>query len=657
MNEYPETEQNKPKPAVDALGASLRAEFEEIQSLRLLYEERWIKDLRQYKGVYDPEVLERIGKNRSKVFMRATKVKCDTIKARLMDLLFPANGEKNWGIQPTPEPTIHPMMIDRKAAELVEQGMSPENVDVDAIVRGMAKECSDKMSREIADQLMEAPDRPSYRGACGDMIAQTLRYGTGVFKGPLVEQRVRGRYEIDERGNWVLQKNHTDADYRPYYEFVPIWNIYPDMSVADPRRVQFVWQEHLMSAQELADLSRMPNFDKEAIREYILAHKSGDADPKIFETNLRTISDLECSPPDMKGKFRVHERWGYIEGHKLVQYGVKIPEEQLHESFSTNVWIVGNRVIKCVLNPLEGIPVPYHFFFYDKDESSFFGNGVPTVMRDCQSGINASVRLALDNSAISSGPQIGVNVRALTPGTDPTDVYPWKVWPFKNSADVRSAFQVFELPSNANELLGLSKMFSEFADELTTPRFMQGSTNNVKGAGETASGLSMLMGAANINLKDLVKGFDDNITRPFITAMYHWNMQFNEDQEIKGDFDVMARGSSALIAKEIQAQRMTQAVALTDNPRFQGRVKDDEFLAEIFKSMDLDAEYLRDENEFRDFQQQQMTMEVMAQAEATVQAVVAEMQKEGIDPQQALTQMLAQAQQQVAPAQEGQVAA
>ena len=640
--------------AVDALGSILRAEFDDVANRRQLYEERWLPDLRQYKGVYDPEILANIGKNKSKVNLRITKVKCDTSKARLMDLLFPANGEKNFSISPTCVPTIHPDLIKGKAAELIEQGIAPEDIDEDAILRDIAKDCSDAMMKEIADQLTEAPGRPSYRAVCGDVCAQAFRYGTGVLKGPLVEKRVRGRYEIDPKsGEWSMN-SHEEAGLRPYYEFVPIWNIYPDMSVSDPRKVNFIWQDHLMSSKELLDLGNMPNFSMEVVREYLKSHKTGDAEPKQYENDLRLMGELETSSPDLTGKFRVYERWGYIQGYQLVGAGIDIPEDQQHESFPTNVWMIGNRVIKAVIAPIEGIEIPYHFYFYDKDESSFFGNGIPTVMRDCAVGVNASVRMAVDNAAISSGPQIGVNVRALADGADFTDIHGWKVWPFKNDRDVRSAFAAHDMPSHTNELLGLSKMFSEFADELTTPRYMQGDNSAVRGAGDTASGLSMLMGAASVPVKDQVKSFDEDITKPFIKGMYHWNMKFNPKKEIKGDFDILARGSSALIAKEIQGQRMSQAVAITDNPRFQGRVKDEDLLEEIFKAIDLDPELLRDEKEFGDWQQKQMTMQASAEAEAQVQAIMSEMEKQGMDPQAVLTQMLGESvqQQQAAPDQE-----
>lgn len=650
----PEESAEKPKVAVDALGSFLINEFDEVASRRRLYEERWLQDHRQYKGVYEPDILSAMDPNKSKVNFRVTKVKVDTTKARLMDLLFPANGEKNWGISSTPEPEVHPRRIQEKAQELVEQGVDPKDIDEDAILRDLSKESSEAMSKEMADQLVESPGRPSYRGECGSIVNQALKYGTGCLKGPLVERRVRNKYTVNEQtGQWELEPHQGEK--HPFYEFVSIWSLYPDMSVADPRRARFVWQDHLMAPNELLNLANMPGFSVNTIRQYLIDNPNGDAEARQYETDLRTLSGLETSAPDLDGKYRVYERWGYVKGHQLIMAGVEIPAEQAGDEFPACVWIIGNRVIKCVLSPIEGVEIPYHFYFFDKDESSFFGNGLPTVMRDCQAGINASVRMALDNAAIASGPQIGVNMRALHESCDPTDVHGWKVWLFKNNVDVRTAFNVFDLPSHTNELMALTKMFSDFSDELTTPRFMQGDNNGVKGAGKTASGLSMLMGAANINLKDLVKDFDDCITKPFITALYHWNMKFNKREDIKGDFDIIARGSSALIAKEIQAQRMTQAVALTDNPRFQGRVKDDDLLSEIFKSMDLDTEILRTDAEYEDWQQKQMVMAASAEATANVQALVAEMEKRGMDPQAALAQALAgavQAQQQTAAPQE-----
>jgi DNA polymerase III alpha subunit (gram-positive type) len=59
-----------------------------------------------------------------------------------------------------------------------------------------------------------------------------------------------------------------------------------------------------------------------------------------------------------------------------------------------------------------------------------------------------------------------------------------------------------------------------------------------------------------------VKEWDDNVTKPMIRRFYAWMMQFSEKPEIKGDMTIKARGTSALLVKEVQNQ---QVMALIQN--------------------------------------------------------------------------------------------
>ena len=92
------------------LAHKLNDMFQTVEADRREYEKRWLKDLRQYKGEYDPEVLANIHPKRSKAFMRLTRTKVKTVNSRMMDLLFPANGEKNWSINPSAQVHLDPML-------------------------------------------------------------------------------------------------------------------------------------------------------------------------------------------------------------------------------------------------------------------------------------------------------------------------------------------------------------------------------------------------------------------------------------------------------------------------------------------------------------------------------------------------------------------
>jgi hypothetical protein len=92
--------------ALQPLGAAFLAEFSQAVQDRQEVETRWLRDLRQFKGIYDPEVEALIGTKRSRHFVRRTRAKVRTANARMLDLLFPASKRKNWKITPTPVPTV-----------------------------------------------------------------------------------------------------------------------------------------------------------------------------------------------------------------------------------------------------------------------------------------------------------------------------------------------------------------------------------------------------------------------------------------------------------------------------------------------------------------------------------------------------------------------
>lgn len=639
--------------AVQALGTKLRGEFTNNAALRRPYEERWAMDLRQYLGIYEPKVLKRIKKNRSKIYLRKTKTKVDALTARLIDLQFPAKGEKNWTLEPSTTPEVHPDLLRevvlmeeyRRAAKLEAELVRPlrpgevphlSERELRDLTLSLANDAAEKMSTEMEGQLAEGPGRASYRSICERMVFQGVLYGCGVLKGPLVERRKREKFMYSGEAGWIL--GQEEGEYWPFREFVSIWDIFPDMTALEPSGLRFVWQSHLKTLKDLKELEAWPGFDTAAISEHIKDHPDGDAELEEYESNLRGMSleDYKASATGVPGRYRLLERWGYLSGKELADAGVEVADET--GAYAANVWLLGERVVKAVLAPIEGIDIPYCFFMFGRDETGFFPEGVASVMRHPQSAFNTAVRMILDNAAACAGPQVAVNMSALHEGTDPDDHYPFKTWKFKNVEDMKTALNFFTVPSNVQDLLMVAKLMADWSDELTTPRFM-GGDNAVGGAAETASGLSMLMGAANIVIKGLVAQFDISVTRPHITWSYYWNMRFNPREDIKGDFVIKAIGSSALIARELQAEQMLKAIQMTDSPRFHRYVKDRELLVEGLKLMDLNIP-VRTEEEAQQYEQEQLAKEAQAQAMANVQALLGAADKQGVALPDAIMGML-----------------
>ncbi|WOB06475.1 hypothetical protein [Piscinibacter gummiphilus] len=556
-----EAPQPRVEPGMDALGNKLLGEFNQAKNDRLETEKRWLADLRQYRGQYDAETLEKIG-NRSKSFVRKTRVKVKTVDARVQDLLFPAGVEKNWNIDATPKPSLSSDQLIEIRSRLTQmaQGQKPTKKQFEAAVAEWAKERAKSMSKTVDDQLAEA----KYKAVCIKAIHSGNLYGTGIVKGPLVERKVRTRFVKGPNGKWVAQ---NESYVVPFVDYVPLWRFYPDMAGAtELNQCRFTYELHSMTRHEMASLAQRKSFNKERIVNYIRAYKDGNSILKDYENELRQIGERTSTQAVLNGRYDVLERWGWLDGEDLRNAGVEVPEDRIHESFFSNVWMLPNgEVIKCVLQPINGVTWPYHIYYFDKDESSFFPEGLASIMRDDQTMLNAATRLMLDNAAITAGPMLEVATGLLATTAKADEMYPWKIWLRNNTAPGQQAVRAITLESRLGDLGKMAAMFENNADEVTAiPRYMSGE-NATSGAAGTAAGMSMLIGNVNIVIKDLIGSWDDGVTSSFIRGMYFWNMQFNPDDSIKGDFDVKAKGTASLVAKEVRTRQLNEFAQLTAN--------------------------------------------------------------------------------------------
>lgn len=600
---------------ITPLGGVIRTMFHEYEIDRRDKELDWIMDLRQYRAEYDPFTLARMNPKRSKAFLGITRTKVNTVTSRQTDLLFPANKEKNWAIDPTPIPELNPVIIQSLVEQYIEQtGVEVTEEFIRKEVNKEAQKRSDAMEAEMEDQLAEL----KYRDTIRSVMKDGHIYGTGVLKGPLVKQRRVKRWLPTEGGDWVTV--HIDT-LSPWCEHVSIWDYYPDFSAKTPDNMRGCFQRHVKSRQRVAELANRDDFNGEAINAYLEMYPKGDAQFKNHENDLRalnpsgserissyketSVSGTSYIGSDGKGvykrrgKYEMLEFWGYMSRQELEDSDIEVPEG-MGTDVAVNVWMLGPMIVKAIISNIEGAEIPYHLYYYEKDDTSILADGIPKIMRDVQKLFNGAVRAMLDNAAISAGPIVEVNVDLLSADEDPRDLYPFRVFAREGTGMDASAqaVRVFNVDTHTQEFMAMIGFFQTAADEITTiPRYMYGDGSKVGGAGKTASGLSMLMGAANITLKDQVKNFDEGITKPFIKGLYFWNMEFNEKEHIKGDFSVQARGSTSLIAREVKLESLHQFLQLTANEIDMMYTRRDNILRAIVKAMDLDdMELIKDKN-------------------------------------------------------------
>jgi hypothetical protein len=240
------------------------------------------------------------------------------------------------------------------------------------------------------------------------------------------------------------------------------------------------------------------------------------------------------------------------------------------------------------MNPFKPTRIPYYAVPYEMNPYSFFGVGVAENMDDTQTLMNGFMRMAVDNAVLSGNMVFEVDENNLTPGQD-LKIYPGKVFRRQGGAPGQAIFGT-KFPNVTNENMSLFDKARALADESTGfPSYAHGQTN-IQGVGRTASGISMLMNAANGGIRTVVKNIDDYLLAPLGKAFFSFNMQFDFDKELKGDLEVIARGTESLMANEVRSQRLMQFLGVVSNPVLAPFAKMDVIVREIAKSLDLDPD-------------------------------------------------------------------
>jgi len=430
-----------------------------------------------------------------------------------------------------------------------------------------------KMEKKIHDQLEESGANKQLRHTAFEMAL----FGTGIMKGP---------FAIDkEYPNWDGETGEYDPVIKtvPSTSHVSIWNFYPDPDAYNMDEAEYVVERHRMTRSQMRSLKSRPFFRNESIDNAIAAGESYDK--KYWEQDMEDDSVSNTAPE----RYEVLEFWGYVDTDILEENGVRIPRElKDSEQLSVNVWICNGEVLRLVLNPFKPARIPYYAVPYELNPYSFFGVGIAENMDDTQTLMNGFMRMAIDNAALSGNLIIEVDETNLVPGQD-LSVYPGKVFRRQGGAPGQGIFGT-KFPNVAGENMQLFDKARVLADESTGfPSFAHGQTG-VSGVGRTASGISMLMSAANGSIRNVVKNVDDYLIAPLGRAFFGFNMQFDFDKEIKGDLEVKASGTESLMANEVRSQRLMQFMGVASNPALMPFVKSDYIIREIAKSMDLDPD-------------------------------------------------------------------
>jgi len=622
-----EAQDRQNAPVISSIVAHLRSHWESAKTAKQPIAENMLKCLRQRRGEYDPDKLAAIkAQGGSEIYMLLTDVKCRSAEAWITEILL-SKDDKPWGLSSTPISSLPPNLEQIVNKRVIEEAMQIMPFDPETMVdraselkemvmarlREKGADASIGMERRIDDMFAEG----GFYEALEEAIVDFTTFPACFIKGPIIRRRKTLKWGFSQ-GSYVPVEGEELIE---EYNRVSPFDMYPApyaTSISDG----YLFERLRLTTSDLQAMLGVEGYDDEAIAMVIEAYGRGGLRDWLWSDSERAI--LENRHHDFltqDGTIDALCYWGDIPGILLEEWGM--PVENKYHTYSAEIWLIGNVVIRAVLNDNPLQQKPYSKSSFERLPGSFWGRAIPELMRDVQGMCNGAARALANNMGISSGPQVEIHSDRLSPGEQITSIFPWKIWQTQSDplGGGHGAIRFFQPESNATELLGVYDRFARMADDVTgIPAYTYGN-GNAGGAGRTASGLSMLMSSAAKGIRQAISNIDNGSIEPTVTRTYYHNMLYDKDPSIKGDLKVIARGSNALIAKEQTQIRRSEFLQATANPidyGIMGPLGRASVLREVAKGLDMKVDEIVPDPEAIRFQQnQQAAIEQQPKAKET----------------------------------------
>ena len=536
-------------------------------------ETQWAEDQAYYEGEEDssrvgyykgmtigsPLIAKPKNDFKSKVFLNITRPYVETASSKVIEVLSPVD-DRAFSIVPSPIPfavmagqemrataipkepaQAGPPMVDQNGQPAAPQQIQQQQVEksIEEKLRIAAKGAE----RWIDDALQEC----GYNSELRRLVDDSARIGTGVMRGPIPTVRTSRKVE---GGQLIMVEEIV-----PESKCISAWNAFPDPACGDDiHNGQYFVEHDNLTEKQVRELMMAPGYIPAAIEKVL------EEGPK--ENAITALVQAPHDPQEQSAKrFHIWYYHGFLSVEDVVAMGCDCGE--IEGGVAAVITIINDTPVKAHLAPLSGGRFPYEFMCWQRTAGSPWGIGVARQIRACQSILNATVRSMMENAGLSSGPQIILGRGSIIPADGSWVITPRKVWLLKPDADipdVTKAFNAVQIPSIQQELLETVNFVLKMAENVTgLPILLQGQQGPT-GVPETVGGMQILVANASGLLRRMARIFDDSITKPHVTAYYEWMMEFGDDDSIKGDFQVVPRGSSALVIKDMRATFLVQVV-------------------------------------------------------------------------------------------------
>jgi hypothetical protein len=497
---------------------------------------------------------------KSTAYVRLTSRYVDAGAAKLGEILLPID-DKSFSIQPTPIPDL--IKGKKDLSQVVHNGVPLEKPAAEGqpqrplTVKDLAEEKSQvaeakakAAEKRIYDWMIEC----QYQSEARKVIFDAARLGVGVLKAPFPKV-MRGM---------SLSKNVLQIKEKiiPAAKWVDAWNVFPDPGCGENiQDGDYIFERDYLSARQLRKLKNLDGYIPEQI-------------DKVLKEGPNKIGIDNPARPEERAEKHRFEVWYYYGTLKREEMEVcrkgSTTDSERQEVYAL-ITLVNDSVIRASINPLDSGEFPYHAVPWQRRSGNWVGVGISEQVRMPQRMVNAATRALLNNAGKSAGCQFIIDQGAIIPADGRWTLLPDKIW-YKVadsvSDDVRKAFTSVVIPNMTPQLMSIVEYAFRLAEESTSiPLITQGQSG--KTTPDTFGAAQLQNNNANQLLRAIGYSFDEYVTEPVIRQYYEWLLlDPNVPEDEKGDFQINAHGSVALVERAIQDQTIMQMGQMVKDPAF-----------------------------------------------------------------------------------------
>lgn len=417
----------------------------------------------------------------------------------------------------------------------------------------VAEERASNMKRKIDDQLVEAKFSRTFR----DFIHDFSKFPAAFLKKEYKKQPVK-KWKSTAGGNWKVKvKEEVILSHRRVSPF----NIFPVSNSAELQHTDLIERERYTRAQLNSFIGAGNGFSDKAISSVLNKYDSGLQDQFWTDSEVERIN---------KGQSGLNQGQlidtaiynGYVQGKKILEWAEennsknkefkKVTSPDL--DYLVEAWLVGSDVIKLNINQDPMGRKPYFKASFESIPDQFWGRSPAQMGKNLADTMNDTHRAGVNNLALASGPISEFDIDRIQNGDKITSIVAGMVIHSDNKKlDNMPAVRFHQAPLITPQINAVFDHYKRILDNITIPPFAHGDTN-ISGAGSTSSGLNKLIDLSDRVLRWAIADIDE-VVSDVITDYYDHNMEFSDDESIKGDIRIEAGGAKALAEMGQSAQR------------------------------------------------------------------------------------------------------